>query len=194
MRRDRRSPSSRLRLSTGGEGDRHDELFRRYLEEIQAHPPLTVEEESRLGRLARNGDTEAGELLIRGSLQLVVTIARRYQSSGLPLLDLVQEGNLGLVQAVESFDPERGFAFRTVAHWWIRQGIAAAIEEHGAPTLPVVDPAADLQDVWDGFVAHEGRQPTVAELASMLSLDESRVLDLLGPPPPPPDPPGAGGA
>lgn len=138
--------------------------------------------------MARDGDVVAAEQLIKGNLQLVVAIARRYVASGWPILDLVQEGNLGLVQAVDGFDPDRGFAFRTFAIWWIRHAIASALEEHGAPPATPIDA---LQEVWDAFVADQGRQPTVADLAAGLGVSEDRVRELLGTPPdpPPPDPP-----
>lgn len=132
----------------------------------------------------------AAEELIKGNLQLVVAIARRYVASGWPILDLVQEGNVGLVQAVEGFDPDRGLGFRTFAMWWIRHAIATALEEHGSAPA---GPGDDLQEVWDRFVAAEGRQPTVADLATGLGVTEDRVRALLGTPPPPPDlrPPGS---
>jgi DNA-directed RNA polymerase sigma subunit (sigma70/sigma32) len=156
-------------------------LFQRYLAEIQQHPPLEPEEELRLGRLARDGDAEAAEQLIRGNLQLVVAIARRYVATGWPILDLVQEGNLGLMQAVDGYDPDRGFAFRTYAMWWIRQAISSAVEEHGSTAEP-------LQAAWDALVAANGRQPTPAELAAALGVTEAEALDLLGSPPEPPPP------
>lgn len=158
-------------------------LLRRYLEEIAQHPPLAPEEELRLARLARDGAADAGETLIRSNLQLVVAIARRYAASGLPLLDLVQEGNLGLMQAVEGFDPERGFAFRTYAMWWIRSAIAAAVAEHAPSSSGADDP---LQSAWDALVAANGRQPTIGELAAALRVSEDEVARLLGTPPPPP--------
>lgn len=166
--------------------DRHDELLRRYLEEISDAPVLSAEDELRLGEAARRGDAGAGEALVRANLKLVVAIARRYRASGVPLLDLVQEGNLGLMQAVEAFEPDRGFAFRSFAMWWIRQAISRGIAENGG-ILPAVDAAAPfeirLQDVWDGFVAHHGRQPTVAELAVDLGVDEASIVEVLGTPP-----------
>lgn len=190
----RRSESSRPRgpvVAAVGDGrdERHDELFRRYLEEIATLSPLAPEEELRLGRLARDGDHDAGEQLVRGNLQLVVAIARRYRAAGVPLLDLVQEGNIGLMEAVEAFDPDRGFSFRSYAMWWIRQAIAQAVEEHGAPTAVVPDDEARLQAAWDGFVARQRRQPTLAELAAEVGLAGDRVVGLLGLPPPISEPP-----
>jgi RNA polymerase nonessential primary-like sigma factor len=100
---------------------------RLYLNEIGASKLLTAEEEVRFARLAQKGDSSARQRMIVSNLRLVVKIARRYLNRGLPLLDLIEEGNLGLIRAVEKFDPERGFRFSTYATWWIRQTIERAI-------------------------------------------------------------------
>src|SRR5690554_2427315 len=98
-----------------------------YLNEIGFSPLLTAEEEVYFSRLALKGDAKARQRMIESNLRLVVKIARRYQNRGLALLDLIEEGNLGLIRAVEKFDPERGFRFSTYATWWIRQTIERAI-------------------------------------------------------------------
>lgn len=98
-----------------------------YLKEIGRAPLLTAEEERRIGRLALAGDAAARERMIESNLRLVVKISRRYLNRGLSLLDLVEEGNLGLIHAVEKFDPDRGFRFSTYATWWIRQNIERAL-------------------------------------------------------------------
>jgi RNA polymerase nonessential primary-like sigma factor len=98
-----------------------------YLGEIGFSPLLTAEEEVYFSRLALKGDEAARKRMIESNLRLVVKIARRYNNRGLPLLDLIEEGNLGLIRAVEKFDPERGFRFSTYATWWIRQTIERAI-------------------------------------------------------------------
>lgn len=98
-----------------------------YLSEIGYSPLLTAEEEVHYSRLALKGDTAARNRMIESNLRLVVKISRRYINRGLPLLDLIEEGNLGLMRAVEKFDPERGFRFSTYATWWIRQTIERAI-------------------------------------------------------------------
>jgi RNA polymerase nonessential primary-like sigma factor len=100
---------------------------RLYLSEIGFSPLLTAEEEVRYARLAQQGDREARTRMIVCNLRLVVKIARRYMNRGLALLDLIEEGNLGLIRAVEKFDPERGFRFSTYATWWIRQTIERAL-------------------------------------------------------------------
>ncbi len=98
-----------------------------YLNEIGANPLLTAEEEGRLTRLVKLGDFEARQTMIERNLRLVVNIAKHYLNRGIPLLDLVEEGNLGLMHALDKFDPERGFRFSTYATWWIRQNIERAI-------------------------------------------------------------------
>ena len=104
-----------------------DALQRRYLKEINRYPLLSADEEVDLARKARNGDVEARKRLIVANLRLVITIARTFSTYGVPFLDLVEEGNLGLIKAVGRFDPDRGFRFSTYASWWIRQSIVRAI-------------------------------------------------------------------
>jgi len=106
--------------------DAHDPT-RLYLNEIGASPLLSAEEEVYYSRLAQQGDEAARKRMIESNLRLVVKIARRYMNRGLAFLDLIEEGNLGLIRAVEKFDPERGFRFSTYATWWIRQTIERAI-------------------------------------------------------------------
>ncbi|MDD2407715.1 MAG: RNA polymerase sigma factor RpoS [Tepidiphilus sp.] len=112
-----------------------DELFsdvtQRYLNEIGTYPLLTPEEERRLAQLAKEGDEAARRTMIERNLRLVVSIAKHYQHRGLPFLDLIEEGNLGLIHALEKFDPSRGFRFSTYATWWIRQNIERAIMNQG---------------------------------------------------------------
>ena len=156
--------------------DRHDDLLRRYLHELIDQPMLGPDEELALARSARGGDASAAEQLVRGNLRLVAALAKRYVATGVPMLDLIQEGNLGLVQAVESFDPDKGFSFRTYATWWIRQSIAKA-------ALPGPSLEQRVQAAWDRFVEANGRQPTVDELATAVGLDPERIVDLLAPPP-----------
>jgi len=104
-----------------------NDVTQKYLNEIGANPLLSAEEELILARRVRSGDFDARQTMIERNLRLVVNIAKHYLSRGIPLLDLVEEGNLGLIHALEKFDPERGFRFSTYATWWIRQSIERAI-------------------------------------------------------------------
>jgi RNA polymerase nonessential primary-like sigma factor len=104
-----------------------DDITRTYLNEIGSTPLLSRGEELRLSRAARAGDFEARQHMIQANLRLVVSIARHYQNRGVPLDDLIEEGNLGLIRALEKFDPELGFRFSTYATWWIRQNIEQGI-------------------------------------------------------------------
>lgn len=104
-----------------------EDITQVYLHEIGATPLLTVAEETRLARATRDGDFAARQHMIEANLRLVVSIARHYLHRGLPLDDLIEEGNLGLIHALEKFDPERGFRFSTYATWWIRQHVERAI-------------------------------------------------------------------
>jgi RNA polymerase nonessential primary-like sigma factor len=122
---DRAAPQQRIPVKPHPT-DNHDPT-RLYLNEIGASPLLTAAEEVRFSRLAQAGNEAARKRMIESNLRLVVKIARRYTNRGLAFLDLIEEGNLGLIRAVEKFDPERGFRFSTYATWWIRQTIERAI-------------------------------------------------------------------
>src|SRR5579863_453742 len=115
------------------EGDQRvaiDDSVKQYLKEIGSYPLLTAEQELMLAERVAHGDLRARQKLIEANLRLVVSVAKRYSNQGLPLLDLVQEGNIGLMRAAQKFDYKRGFRFSTYATWWIRQAISRAIAEH----------------------------------------------------------------
>jgi RNA polymerase primary sigma factor len=104
---------------------------RRYLREIKGYPPLSVDEEFQLAQRIQEGDQRALEKLIKSNLRFVVAIAYQYQERGLPLPDLISEGNLGLIKAAQRFNASLGYKFITYAVWWIRQSILLALGEHG---------------------------------------------------------------
>ncbi len=164
-------------------GDHHD-ATRLYLNEIGVSPLLTAEEEVYFSRRAKRGDEPARRRMIESNLRLVVKIARRYLNRGLPLLDLVEEGNLGLIHAVEKFDPERGFRFSTYATWWIRQAIERAImNQTRTIRLPIhVIKEMNVYLRAARRLTHErDRKPTMEEIARTLHrsiADVERVLEL----------------
>ncbi len=158
------------------------EATQQYLSEIGVSPLLTAEEEKYYARRAQEGDESARHRMIESNLRLVVKIARRYINRGLPLLDLIEEGNLGLIHAVKKFDPERGFRFSTYATWWIRQTIERAImNQSGAVRLPVhiiKDINACLRAARK-ISQQQDHAPTVAEIAAHLERDPADVERLL---------------
>ena len=159
-----------------------DDPVRAYLKEIGAVPLLSAEEEAALASAAREGDAEARRRLCEANLRLVVSVAKRYAGRGLPFLDLIQEGNLGLMKAAEKFEPERGFKFSTYATWWIRQSITRAIADQGRTIrIPVhlVESINRVKKTSSELLHQNGREPTPAEIAVRLSIEPDRVSQLL---------------
>ncbi len=191
-----------------GSAGQDEDLVRLYLDGVGKYPLLTREDETRLAQLiqkgrlakeqlarprisgahkrelvlaAREGDA-ATEQFINSNLRLVVSLAKRYQASDLPLLDLVQEGNLGLIHAVNKFDWRKGFKFSTYATWWIKQAISRGIDNTGRTIrLPVHagDQVRKLLRTKRQMESQMGRAPTFAELSSALDIPERDVIELL---------------
>ncbi|MBT0961487.1 RNA polymerase sigma factor RpoS [Denitromonas iodatirespirans] len=153
-----------------------------YLNDIGANPLLTAEEEAALARRVRKGDFEARQIMIERNLRLVVNIAKHYLNRGIPLLDLVEEGNLGLMHALEKFDPERGFRFSTYATWWIRQNIERAIMNQSRTIRLPVHVVKELNQVLRACrrVEAAGKRDTlVEEVARELGKTEETVRAML---------------
>ncbi|MCG6862727.1 MAG: RNA polymerase sigma factor RpoS [Chromatiaceae bacterium] len=156
---------------------------RLYLNEIGGSKLLTAEEEVSFARLAQGGDNAARQRMIVSNLRLVVKIARRYLNRGLPLLDLIEEGNLGLIRAVEKFDPERGFRFSTYATWWIRQTIERAImNQTRTVRLPihVVKEINVYLKAARGLAQSLDHEPTTEDVAGLLDRPIGEVKRMLG--------------
>ena len=157
------------------------DLLRTYVSQLDDGPLLTHAEELELARRKDRGDTAAKHRLVECNLRLVISIARRYQGNGVPLLDLIQDGNIGLIRAVEKFDPEKGFKLSTYATWWIRQAVSRAIASQGRTIrlpLHVIDVMRKMQREQRGLNQKLGREPSIQELADKLQMSVAEVEDL----------------
>ena len=155
---------------------------RMYLKEIGKIPLLTVEEEQVMAQKMADGDEEADNKMVEANLRLVVSIAKRYVGRGLPLLDLIQEGNLGLIKAVGKFDYTKGYKFSTYATWWIRQSISRAIADHARTIrIPVhmVETINRVSRASHELVQELGRDPSSDEIAGKLGLPVEKVEEIM---------------
>jgi RNA polymerase primary sigma factor len=153
-----------------------------YWRDIRDAEPLSREEEIALFKRAKAGDEEARQALVQANLRFVVRVAREYHDCGLSLIELISEGNLGLLEAVQRFDETRGFKFITYAVWWIRQAILRALAEHGKIARPPLSRVNDLQKVerWTGILSQKlGRNPTPEEIANSAELSLERTHNAL---------------
>ncbi|MCD8307985.1 MAG: RNA polymerase sigma factor RpoD [Clostridia bacterium] len=158
-----------------------DDPVKMYLKDIGRVPLLTAEDEIELAKRMQNGDEEAKKKLCEANLRLVVSIAKRYVGRGMLFLDLIQEGNLGLIKAVEKFDYQKGFKFSTYATWWIRQAITRAIADQARTIrIPVhmVETINKLTRVSRLLLQKLGREPTPAEIGEEMGLTEERVREI----------------
>ncbi|WP_338419049.1 RNA polymerase sigma factor RpoD [Culicoidibacter larvae] len=155
---------------------------RMYLKEIGRIDLLGIEEERELAIAAKAGDEIAKQKLAEANLRLVVSIAKRYVGRGMLFLDLIQEGNMGLIKAVEKFEPDKGFKFSTYATWWIRQAITRAIADHARTIrIPVhmVETINKLNRIQRSLVQELGREPNAEELAEKMEMTPARVREIL---------------
>ena len=164
------------------EGVSTEDPVRMYLKEIGNVPLLTSEEEVELAKRVEQGDEEAKKKLTEANLRLVVSIAKKYVGRGMPFLDLIQEGNMGLMKAVDKFDYTKGYKFSTYATWWIRQAITRGIADTGRTIrVPVhmVETINKTLRMTRTLLQELGREPTPEEVADRLSVPVSRVREVL---------------
>jgi RNA polymerase primary sigma factor len=153
-----------------------------YMQDISRYPLLSLNQEVELTYRARRGDEKAKQELINCNLRFVISIAKQYVHNGIALEDLIMEGNLGLITAIEKFDPMRGFKLSTYAVWWIRQAILNALCEKGRSVripLNQVGLQQRIKKCVQNFIQVEERQPTISELAELLQLPEDKIEDSL---------------
>lgn len=158
-----------------------DDPVKMYLKDIGRVPLLSADDEIELARRMQEGDEDAKKKLSEANLRLVVSIAKRYVGRGMLFLDLIQEGNLGLMKAVEKFDYQKGFKFSTYATWWIRQAITRAIADQARTIrIPVhmVETINKLTRVSRILLQKYGREPTPAEIAQEMNISEDRVREI----------------
>lgn len=154
----------------------------KYLSEINKLDLLKPEDEAGLAKRIREGDTEALDILTKGNLRFVVSVAKQYQNHGLTLADLINEGNVGLIKAAKRFDESKGFKFISYAVWWIRQSIIQAIVEHSRMVripLHKMNMYTKVNEAFLSFVQEFEREPTMEELGDILNMKPDDVRDIL---------------
>ena len=175
-------PDDRLDDLTPPEGISIDDPVRMYLKEIGKVPLLTADEEIELAKRMEEGDVDAKHRLCEANLRLVVSIAKRYVGRGMLFLDLIQEGNLGLIKAVDKFDYRKGYKFSTYATWWIRQAITRAIADQARTIrIPVhmVETINKLIRVSRQLLQEYGREPLPEEIAEEMGISEDKVREII---------------
>jgi RNA polymerase primary sigma factor len=177
----RHGATARTGYANGDLAEATTDSLQLFLNEISRYPLLTAAQEVELAKRIERGDAEAKETMINSNLRLVVSIAKRYQGHGLSLLDLIQEGILGLIRAVEKFDWRRGFKFSTYATWWIRQAVQRGVANKSR-TIRIPVHVADLERklarAERELVAKLGREPSDAELAKAAGISEAEIDDV----------------
>lgn len=157
---------------------RGGEALERYLQEISREPMVTPDEEADLARQIHKGDAVALDRLVRANLRFVVSVAKQYQGQGMGLVDLINEGNVGLIKAAQMFDETRGFKFVSYAVWWIRQSILQALAENSRLVrLPLnqIGYVSKVNRFYNRFVQENERQPSTAEIAEALGMESEKV-------------------
>ncbi|OQX29276.1 MAG: RNA polymerase subunit sigma [Spirochaeta sp. LUC14_002_19_P3] len=162
-----------------------DDSLSMYLSEISNIPLLTNEQEDIIARKAVNGDKDAQAVLVQSNLKFVVTIAKKFQNQGLPLEDLLSEGNIGLLNAIDRYNPEKGYRFISYAVWWIRQAILKAIYEKSRMIrLPVnrANELVQIEKLKKAMLVEFGEEPTDDEIAGQtgIDIDDVRIIQAIG--------------
>jgi RNA polymerase primary sigma factor len=157
------------------------EAIKQYLKEVRAIPLLSPQEEIELCKGIKKGDSQARQKMIRANLRLVINIAKRYMHLGIPLLDLIEEGNMGLMKAVDKFNPKKGYRFSTYAAWWIKQSITRAISEQSKMIrIPVYmnELIAKYKKITNQLSQKLGRAPLPGEIAKRMKLSIEKVKEI----------------
>lgn len=153
-----------------------------YLKSVGAHKLLTHKEEIALAKRIEKGDRQAFNELVQRNLRLVISIAKKYSNKGIPIQDLVQEGSIGLMRAVEKFEYQRGYKFSTYATWWIRQAITRSIADHARTIRIPVHMVETMNRVTSGMrdlIIKLGREPNPKELAEHMKMTEKQIIDVI---------------
>ena len=162
--------------------DRSDTALNSYLKDINKIPMLSREEEIEIAKKAALGDKKAKERLVTSNLRFVVSCAKQYQGQGIPLIDLISEGNIGLWEAVDKFDVNKGFKFISYAVWWIRQAIMHALNEHSRllrlPRSQILQLNQITKTIKE-FEQSNGRRPSTKELSDLTDIEESKIEQLI---------------
>lgn len=165
-------------VETKARGNTDGNPVRRYFDEVEAGPLLSREEEKELAKRIEQGEEEAREKLASANLRLVISIAKKYRGYGLDFLDIIQEGNIGLMKAIDKFDWRKGYKFSTYATWWIRQSILKALNNESR-TVRVPSHVTSLNRKIDSFIndykEEHGEKPSIDEIAEELDVDKSKV-------------------
>lgn len=162
--------------------DRQNLALDKYLADVSRERMITVEEEVELARRIKGGDTEALDKMVRANLRFVISVAKQYQGHGMPLGDMISEGNLGLIKAAHRFDETRGFKFISYAVWWIRQYIIYAISQHSRTVRLPVNQMGNMYKIRKAAMQLEQkfeREPTLSELAELTTFPETNVQSAL---------------
>ena len=158
------------------------EAIKIYINDIKHIPLLSAEDELKIAKRIKRGDAQARRLMIRSNLRLVINIAKQYSNFGVPLLDLIEEGNLGLMKAVTKFDPKLGYRFSTYAAWWIKQHVTRALADQGKTVrIPVymVETLSRFRKVQERLTHRLRRKPKISELARAMKLPVSKIKELM---------------